>query len=641
MKKLALLGDPKFWPLFWTQFFGAFNDNLFKNALVILVAYRSMSVAGLGSGQVVVLSAGVFILPFFLFSASAGQLADKIPKHRLMSWVKIAEIPIMGLAAAGFYFDAIEILLAVLFLMGLQSAVFGPAKYSVLPEILEEKELVAGNALVEMGTFVAILLGTIGGGALIAMGETGPAWISAAVVAVAVTGWLCSRKLVPTPAGDPRLRFDFNPIRPTWRTFQVARKNRPVYLSILGISWFWFFGAAFLSLLPTYCKDVLQGNEHAVTFYLSLFCVGIAAGSMLCERFSGRHLELGLVPLGSIGMTVFAADLFFVGTPSPEVLGPSVMLPFGDFISAPGRLRIGVDLALVAVFGGLYTVPLYTMIQQRSPASIRARIIAANNIINACFMVVSSLLIMAGLAAGLTLPELFLGLAVLNAVVAFYIYTIIPEFLLRFVVWMLTHLIYRVRVEGGEHLPLRGAGVIVANHVSFVDWMFIASVSPRPVRFVMHHGFMSIPLLRMFFRDAKIIPIAAAYEDAGLLGVAFDSIARELDAGELVCIFPEGKLTRDGRMNAFRGGIEKILQRSAVPVIPVGIAGLWGSWFSRWPDGRARPRLGKLGARIKLRIGQPLPPRTPPVRADDLERIVGELAGQGDNSTAERRHSGT
>ena len=626
MKQLALLNSRKFWPLFWTQFLGAFNDNLFKNALMILVAFRSLSVAGLPSEQIVVLSGGVFILPFFLFSASAGQLADKLQKHLLMRWVKLAEIPIMGLAAVGFVVDSLPLLLCVLFLMGLQSSVFGPAKYSILPELLDGNELVGGNALVEMGTFVAILAGTIVGGVMIGVGEWGASGAACMVVLVAIVGWTCSRKIPSTPAGDPELRFDWNPIRPTVETLAITRRNRPVFLSVLGISWFWFFGAAFLSMLPNYCKDVLGGDENAVTFYLALFCVGIAVGSMLCERFSGRHLELGLVPFGTIGMTVFAADLFLIGTPSlPRGMDPGASLGLAEFLVAPGRIRVGIDLALVAVFGGLYTVPLYTMVQQRSPAEMRARVIAGNNILNACFMVVSALAMTAGLAAGLSMPALFLGLALLNALVAIYIYTIIPEFLLRFVVWMLTHMIYRLRVSGREHIPARGAAVLVANHLSFVDWMIVASISDRPVRFVMHYGFFALPVVRMFFRDAKIIPIAPAHEDEGVLAAAFEQIASELRDGELVCVFPEGKLSRDGTMNEFRRGIETIVERTPVPVVPLGISGLWGSWFCRWPAGQRRPWLGRLWSRIDVKVGNPVMPEN--ATAATLSVAVAALAG--------------
>ncbi|MCB9652150.1 MAG: MFS transporter, partial [Deltaproteobacteria bacterium] len=443
MSQLSLLPDRRFWALFSTQFLGAFNDNLFKNALVIMIAYRAMRVGSLGPDELVALSAGLFILPFFLFSATAGQIADKLSKARLMRWVKAAEIAIMGLAAVGFVTGNLVLLLAVLFLMGLQSTFFGPAKYSVLPELLAEDELVGGNALVEMGTFVAILLGTISGGVLIAMEGTGPTLLAGGVVAVAVLGWLASLKIPKTPSGAPDLVVAWDPVRPTLETFRATKQNRPVFLSILGISWFWFLGASLLTVLPSYGKDLLHGQELVVTFLLSLFCIGIALGSMLCERMSKERLELGLVPFGSIGMSVFALDLFLVGNPQAGLPTPDALYTLTEALRLPGMWRIIIDFSGIAVFSGFYTVPLYTMIQQRSAPEVRSRVIAGNNILNALFMVASAIMLMGLHAVGATIPQIFGVLAVLNAAVAIYIYSLIPEFLLRFVVWMLASVAYR------------------------------------------------------------------------------------------------------------------------------------------------------------------------------------------------------
>lgn len=625
MSQLKLIPDRRFWPLFATQFFGAFNDNLFKNALVILIAYRATSLMGLGPEALVAVSAGVFILPFFLFSATAGQISDKVSKSRLMRWVKGAEIFVMGLAALGFWLDDLALLLGVLFLMGLQSTFFGPAKYSVLPDLLEERELVGGNALVEMGTFVAILLGTVAGGVLISIDGAGPTLIAAAVLVVAVLGWLASLRIPKTAPGDPDLEIAWDPVRPTLETFRATRKNRPVFLSILGISWFWFLGASFLTVLPSYGKDLLHGQELVVTFLLGLFCVGIALGSMLCERLSGPRLELGLVPFGSIGMSLFALDLFLVGDPQAGLSAPATLYTLSEVLGQPGTLRIAVDFAGIAVFSGFYTVPLYTMIQQRSDPESRSRVIAGNNIMNALFMVVSSAMLIGLFEAGATLPQVFGVLAVLNAAVAIYIYTVIPEFLLRFGAWMLASVLYRVRATGREHLPEEGPAVLVANHVSFVDWLIVAAVCKRPVRFVMYHGFNRIPVVRWLFRDAKVIPIAPAHEDAGVLDEAFDRIAAELEDGELVMVFPEGKLTKHGGMNPFRTGVERIVARTPVPVIPMAIQGMWGSFFSK-KDGAALKRpFRRVWSPVELRIGAPVPPEH--VRAAALAERVAELGG--------------
>lgn len=607
MSQLNLLKDRRFLPLFLTQFLGAFNDNLFKNALVILIAYRAMRVGGLGPDALVALCAGVFILPFFLFSATAGQIADRLSKSQLMRWVKGFEIVIMGLAALGFLTSNLMLLFSVLFLMGLQSTFFGPAKYSVLPELVGDDELVGGNALVEMGTFVAILLGTIAGGVLISVHGLGPTILSGAVLLVAGLGWWASRLIPKTPPGDPELKIVWDPVRPTLETFRGIKQNRPVFLSILGISWFWFLGASFLTVLPSYGQALLHGQELVVTFLLALFCVGIAVGSMLCEKLSGPHLELGLVPFGSIGMSVFALDLFLLGDPQAGLPSPEQLYSFTQVVQLPGMWRVILDFTGIAVFSGFYSVPLYTMVQQRSAPEARSRVIAGNNIMNALFMVASSLMLMGLLAAKASLPQVFGILAVLNAAVAIYIYTIIPEFLLRFMAWGVASVMYRVRVEGAQNLPMQGAAVLVANHVSFVDWLLVAAACPRPARFVMYHGFLKMPVVRWLFRDAKVIPIAPAHEDEGLMDEAFDRIAESLADGEWVMIFPEGKITNHGGLNPFRTGIERILARSPVPVVPMAIDGMWGSFFSK-KDGRAFTQpFRRVWSRVTLKIGAPLP----------------------------------
>ncbi len=624
MSQLHLLGERRFWPLFWTQFLGAFNDNLFKNALVILVAYRSMTLLGLSSKTIVVACAGIFIFPFFLFSATAGQLADRLPKWRLIRWVKIWEIGVMALAGVGFATNNLALLLTVLFLMGMQSTFFGPAKYAILPELLDDDSLVGGNALVAMATFLAILIGTITGGLVVSGGERWVSRLGLMVVVVAVAGYVTSLFVKKLPAANPDLDFKLNPVKPTIDILRVARSVHSVFLSILAISWFWFLGASFLSLLPNFSKDVLGGGETVVTLCLATFCVGIGAGSMLCERFSRRHLELGLVPLGSIGISLFAVDLAFSGwrfVAPPE----GSFLTVAGFLKASGGLHVLFDLFMIAVFSGFYTVPLMTFIQQRSAASERSRVIAGNNILNALLMVLSSLMLVAMLAAGVSIPGIFLALALLNVAVAIYIYTVIPEFLLRFLAWCLTNLLYRVRVVHPDNIPAEGAAVLAANHVTYVDWLFMASASTRPVRFVMDHEFAKLPLIRFLFRDAKVIPIASGRDEPEILQQAYDRIAGELEAGELVCIFPEGGITRDGRLAPFRPGIERIIERTPVPVVPVAMVGLWGSFFSR-KDGRAMTRpFRRFWSRVEIRIGEAILPGD--VTAERLAERVAALGG--------------
>jgi len=624
VSQLRLLTERRFWPLFWTQFLGAFNDNLFKNALVILIAYRAMSLLGISSATIVVACAGIFIFPFFLFSATAGQLADHLPKWRLIRWVKLWEIGVMGLAGVGFATNSLPLLLAVLFLMGMQSTFFGPAKYAILPELLDDETLVGGNALVAMATFLAILLGTIAGGLVVAGGDRWVSRLGPLVVAVAVLGFAASIFVKKLPAANPDLPVSLNPVQPTIDILRLTRRVHAVFLSVLAISWFWFLGASFLSLLPNFSKDVLGGSETVVTLCLATFCVGIGSGSMLCERLSRRHLELGLVPLGSIGISVFAIDLAFSGWRFAAPIDGG-LLTVAQYLRQPVGVHVLFDLFMIAVFSGFYTVPLMTFIQQRSASTERSRVIAGNNILNALLMVLSSFMLVGLLAAAVSIPGIFLILALLNIAVAIYIYTVIPEFLLRFAAWCLANIMYRVRVEHPERIPSEGAAILTANHISFIDSLLIASASPRPVRFIMDSEYARVPLIRFFFRDAKVIPIAPANKDPELLERAYERIGRELEEGEVVCIFPEGGISSDGGLAPFRRGIEHIVERTTVPVVPVALVGLWGSFFSR-KGGKAMSRpFRRIWSRVEIRVGEAIAPEA--VTAQAVAERIAQLGG--------------
>jgi len=610
----GLLSDRRIAPLFWTQFLGALNDNLFKNALAILVTYRAMRLGSLGPESLVALSSGLFILPFFLFSATAGQISDKYPKAQILRATKLAEIVIVVAASVALYVGYLPGLLAILFFLGLQAAFFGPAKYSILPELLTPAELVGGNAVIETGTFLAILAGTILGGILIA--ENATLVLAAVMIVAAIAGAITARAIPMTPGADPGITVSLSPLAPSLETFRATRKVRSVFLSVLGISWFWFMGAALLSVLPAYTRDVLHGSEHVVTAFLAVFCVGIAVGSLASERLGRQRIELGLVPIGSIGMTIGLLDLWWVGSP----LLPDAMLGLSEYIRTPFGARVMIDLAIIALASGLYTVPLYAMIQDRSDAATRSRVIAGNNIMNACFMVLSSLLLLGMFAAQATIPTIFLVLAILNTVVALYIYQVIPEFLWRLMVWVLANFLYRLRVTGLDNVPDKGPAILVANHVTFVDWLFIGGACRRPPRFVMYHGYFKMPVVGWMFRDAKVIPIAPAHESEDTMQQAFDRIALELEDGNLVCLFPEGKLTKDGKMNPFRTGIERILARTPVPVVPMALNGLWGSLFSR------QKRLFRgFRSEIDLTIAPPISPEG--LTAQHLAERVAALGG--------------
>lgn len=622
--QFSLLGERRFAAFFGVQFLGALNDNVYKNALIIMIAFHAVTLTTLDTGLLVNLCAGLFILPFFLFSATAGQLADKYEKSRIIRLVKLLEIGIMVLGAAGFLLQNLVLLMLALFLMGLQSTMFGPVKYAYLPQHLKPEELVGGNGLVEMGTFVAILLGTILGGLLIGIRAGGAIWVAAAVMVLACAGYALSRSVPHSPAPSPDLPVNWNPLTETWANLGFLRTNRTVFLSVLGVSWFWFYGALFLSQFPNYGKDVLGGNEYVVTLLLALFSIGIGAGSLLCERLSGRKVEIGLVPFGSIGLTVFAIDLYFA---APGLSQHGETLGAFAFLRQPGSWRVAADLVLIGMFGGFYIVPLYALIQTRSEESHRSRVIAGNNILNALFMVGAALLAIVLLRMGFTIPQLFFVTALLNAVVAVYIYTLVPEFTMRFLVWLLIHSVYRLEKTGLDNIPDEGPAVLVCNHVSFVDALIIAAACRRPIRFVMDHNIYRIPVLNFVFRVSRTIPIASARENPQLLELAYDKIAGALEEGNVVGIFPEGRLTDTGEIQPFRPGIRRILERTPVPVVPLALRGLWGNFFSR-KDGPAMSRPWRIRpfARIGLAVGAPVPPQaaTPEGLQLDVLALRGE-----------------
>lgn len=617
--QFKLLSQRRFLPFFGAQALGAFNDNVYKNVLVILAAYQAASYTTMQPQLLANVATGLFILPFVLFSGIAGQLADRYDKALVLRVVKAAEIAIMALAAIGFATKSIELLLAALFLMGTHSAFFAPAKYGLLPEVLRDSELVGGNAMIESGTFLAILLGTLTAGLL--AGNAGTGLISTVLIVIAAAGFLTSLAIPRLRPAAPELEIDWQPWTSTWSNIQAARESRVVFLSILGISWFWFYGALVLTQLPLYSKNVLGGSEELVTLLLVLFSIGVGTGSLLCERLSGKQVEIGLVPFGSLGLTIFAVDLYFA---TPRV-------PFGEalsaasFIDQTGAWRILIDIGLIGLFGGFFIVPLYAIVQQRARRAAMSRVIGANNILNAVFMVAAAALAALALEAGLTIPQLILLTAVLNAFVAIYIYGLVPEFLLRFLAWLLVNFIYRLDRRGIENIPERGPALLICNHVSYADAIVISAGCSRPIRFIMESSIFKIPVLSTIFRGMKAIPVAPAKQDPVVYERAFEIVAEELQRGNLVCIFPEGRLTPDGEVQEFRAGMLRILKETPVPVIPMALSGLWNSMFSRkykavwkrWPR-RFLPK-------ITLNVGEPVPPED--VQLDTLRSKVIQLRG--------------
>ena len=613
--QFGLLGTRRLLPLFVAQFLGAFNDNVFKQALIILFTYGALLGAAANIGIFVNLAAGLLILPFVLFSATAGTLADKFEKARLIRIVKLGEIGTVAVAGVALYLQSVPVLLFALFLFGVQSTFFGPLKYAILPQHLAPTELVGGNGMIQMGTLVAILVGTNVGGFVAAQGDLSLA-LFIAMIAIAAAGYAASRH-VPSAPSTHVGAVRWNPITETWALIRIARERKAVFLSILGISWFWLLGSVNLAQIPALLRDHLAAGPQVAMLIVTFFTIAIAIGALLCERLSGRRVEVGLVPVGAAGVSVFGIDLYFaIGGVQGEGLRDAAA-----FLAGPGAIRLLIDLGLMGVFAGLFVVPLQANIQARTPMDRRARVIAANNVMNAVFMVGGAGFAIAWLSSGGSVPGLLLALALINVGVAAFIFYQVPEFTMRFLVWGLSHSLYRVRHHELEVIPDRGPAVIVCNHVSYVDAPLLAGAVRRPIRFVIYKEIYDIPVLNFIFRTGRTIPICTEKEDPNVYEAAFVAIREGLAAGDLLCIFPEGRLTRDGAVGTFRKGIERIVQETPVPVVPMALRGLWGSSFSREGGGAFRNVRTRLWRRVDVLAAAPVPAAE--VTADGLrERVL-------------------
>jgi len=581
---LHLLRSKRFAPLFITQFMGAFNDNLFKNALVFLITYKIAIDQGWDNAAVIVpLAGGVFIAPFFLFSSLAGQLSDKFEKSKLIRIIKFVEILLMVLASYGFYKQDVTILMVMLFLMGSQSAFFGPLKYSILPEHLKKKELIGGNALIEMGTFLSIIMGLVVGGILI-LAENGIFIISAIVIMIAVIGFIASFSIPKTIAADAGLKINFNIVQETMHIIKDSRQDWRIFMSIMGISWFWFFGVSFLAQFPTYSRDVIGADEGVGTLFNCAFSVGIGLGSFFCERLLKGKIHALYVPGAAILMTFFSIDLYFA---SQHVIGGSsdALMTVGQFISYWSNIRIVIDLVMIAVFGGIYIVPLYAIVQDRSPAAKRARMIAGINIFNALFMTVSAVGSALLISSGYSIPEVFLIVAIMNAFVAVYICKMLPEELIRSITRTIFRLLYRVEVHGLENYENAGKKlVIVANHTSLLDGALLGAFLPHKLSFAINTHIARKWWVKPAYAFINLLPLDPANP------MAAKSMIDEVKKGRRVVIFPEGRLTVTGALMKIYEGPGTIANLAGAPILPIKITGAQFSLFSRL-KGKLRLRL--------------------------------------------------
>ncbi|MFM2609629.1 MFS transporter [Vibrio chagasii] len=614
----SLLTQKRFLPYFITQFLGAFNDNIFKNVLLLFVAFASVDTLPISSNLFINLAAGLFILPFFLFSALAGVLADKYEKSWFIRKVKLLEVVIMSLGAIGFIYESYGILLLLLFLMGTQSAFFGPVKYALLPQQLETKELVSGNALVETGTFLAILIGTLGAG-IIASEESAKLVAAICIVSFAVLGYVSSCFIPEAPSNAPDLKVKWQPIKLTKATLAIAKKDRPTFQALMSISWFWFLGATYLTQFPNFTKLHLNGTESSVAFLLALFSVGIAIGSLACDKLSNHRIEIGIVPMGSLGISIFG---LLMATSIPESLPE--FGSFQQFVTYSELWPLFAYLLLLGISGGIFIVPLYSLMQLRAKPDERAQVIAGLNIYNSLFMVGSAVMGIVCLSVlELSIPHLFVLLALLNTFVMLYLFYQVPIYAFRFFTWVVTHTMYRVKHKNLHNLPENGGALIVCNHVSYMDALLLSAVCPRLIRFVMEEDYAKLPPLRRFLKRAGVIPISSTNRRS--IRNAFNEVEQALHEGHIVCIFPEGKLTSDGEVAEFMRGMELIIRRSPVPVIPMALKGLWGSYFSRYKGRACKGLPTRFWTKLEIEAGEPISPTD--ASCETLRQAVADLRG--------------
>ena len=597
----GLLKDKGFHAFLWTQFLGAFNDNVYK----IIVSMRAVHVAANSESSSLYLSlaGAVFVVPFLLFSGYSGHLADAISKRKVLIGVKIFEIFVMLLGLAAFFSTRIELMLAVLFLMALHSTIFSPAKYGILPEMLPDADLSRANGLLEMSTFVAIVLGTSIGSFLFAAWKHEPWKMGLVMIGVAIAGFLVSLKITRVPASGATAPFRLNPFAEVITGTRHLLKERPLTLTVVGISYFWFLGALFQMDLLLFGSEVLKAGDLRVGLMVTALAIGIGAGSMLAGRLSGNKVEMGLVPLGAIFMGVFCIALHGARTSYANSV---------------------VMLSVLGIASGLFIVPLNAYLQQRAESREKGRIIATNNFYNTI-----GLLLASGTLWGLhdklriTPDKLVLLFGVFTLVSSVYVVSVVPEFLIRFLLWLATHTIFKIRIVDQENVPARGPALLVANHMSHIDGFLISACIQRFIRFMIWKPYYEMRGLNWFFRLGKAIPVGGGGPRDVVASIK--AARKELEEGHVVCIFAEGAISRTGNLLPFRRGLEKIVDGLDVPVIPVHLDRLWGSIFSfergrflwKWPKRIPYP--------VTVSFGAPMPAT---VQAQDVRQAILELGSE-------------
>lgn len=612
----------KFFPFFITQFFGAFNDNLFRNAILI---YFSLILAGSALSLYTNLAMALFILPMFIFSAWSGLLAERIEKRRLILWLKVLELVIIVAGIAAFFFGSKILMLIVLCLLGLQSAFFGPVKYGILPECLQDKELMAGNALVEAGTYIAILAGTILGSEFAAHGfaakPDGSYALSGSFTPLYLTMLTAAGIGAAAAVFIPRLKSHsgrlppFHPWRQTLTLLRETKAHTELFRAILAISWFWLAGAVLLTQIPQLTSKVFGAAPAAITYLLALFSIGIALGSLAAAKISGGRIDPSLSAFAALMMNIFLLLIVLAAGRYSTVQG----LSLGQFLREGPAVITSLGFFGTAFFGGMFAVPFYALLQYSSEDGRKSQTIAANNIVNAFYIVIGSLAAILLLSVcGLSLQMLFCLLLIVHFIFSLRLFRRMPGFCLRILANILARFAYRLRIRGVEHLPAQGAALIICNHITYMDALILMAASPRPLRFVIYYKIYNFWLLKWLFKSARTIPIAGSRENPKIFRASFEQIHEDLAQGELVLIFPEGSLTYDGAIAPFQRGVEYILERDPVPVIPARLDNLWGSFFSR-DRGLFKGGLRKFRAVVTLTFA---PAISPELKAPALRDAV-------------------
>ena len=623
----SLLKSPRFLPIFVAQFCGALNDNLYKSAMLILVAFQLTNAAS-DASTINNLAALLFILPFFLLSPIAGQLADRSNKSKMIQNNKIAEIIIAIAATASLFSQSIEGMLIVLFFLGAQSAMFGPNKYAVLPQLMNGKELVTANAMIASGTFIAILVGTLLGG-ILAQQSSSWLWIGSSCILVALMGYIAARRIPETDIGSPELQLNWNLYQQTRLLLALARQNQRTWAAILGVSWFWFTGVAYLTQIPAIVRYLAVGDETVVTLFLALFIVGVGLGCLFSAWLSGEKAETGISPivLGLMGLVGLNLALIDTGALVPEHIGAGLSTA-RDFIGSPLGLEKLPLILLIGFFGGAFALPLYTELQQSTRTGNRARIISINNLLNALFMLASSIIALISLGLWQMSLSFYLGLvACLNIIFAFYLHSKLSVRTWRLLAQISSRLIYRLDTKQINKLPSEGSALLVCNHVAYTDPVIIMGACKRPIRFLMDKRIRETKGLLPIFRQTRTLGICSPLENRQAYEDTMAQAVQSLKNGELVFIFPEGQLTKDGDFGHFHRGLEKLVQGHPSPVIPMALQGLWGSFFSN-ENGFAfesgfRPRLSRR--KVRLVVGDAVAPEQ--ANAKRLKSEVEALRG--------------